>query len=348
MSDESRPRVVFLGVGWIGLQRLRSLVDAQRVQVTGFCDPSPEARERTLALVPHARACDSYDELLALRPDGVVIATPSGLHVPHCLRALQQGMAVFCQKPLACSHADTHAVVAAAHQADRLLRVDYCYRQVNALQALRDSVRAGDIGRVYAAELVFHNAYGPNQAWAQQQALAGGGCLVDLGVHLIDAAFWIFGAQPIAAVTSRLYTQGRLLDLPSPQVEDFASCELHLADGLNLSLRCSWRSSFGTHARIGVRLFGEQGGLSFENLDGSFFDFACHRFHGPSSEQLAGPPDDWGGRAVLSWANELAESPRFRPVDDLLPVAEALDALYGRIPRLSRHGRVLTAHAREG
>jgi predicted dehydrogenase len=329
MTDE-RPRVGFLGVGWIGLHRLRSLVDSDRVRVAGFCDPSREARLQACALVPQARACASYDDLLELQPDGVVIATPSGLHAAQCVRALHRGIAVFCQKPLACSYAETRVVLQAARRADRLLRVDLSYRHVQALQALRAAVQAGDIGRVYAADLTFHNAYGPNQAWAQQQELAGGGCLIDLGVHLLDAAFWIFGAQPVVSATSRLYSQGQLLPIPTGEVEDYAACELHLADGLGLSLRCSWRSSFGTHARIGVHLFGERGGLAFENLDGSFFDFTTHRFRGSGSEFLAGPPDDWGGRAICAWAKELAESPRFRPADDLLPVAWALDALYGR------------------
>jgi predicted dehydrogenase len=330
MKNDTRPRVGFLGLGWIGLQRLRSLVDGQRVQVVGVCDPSGPAREQACALVPQARPCEGYDELLDLQPDGVVIATPSGLHAQQCVRALRRGMAVFCQKPLACSYAETRAVIEAARGADRLLRVDFCYRHVQALQRLREAVRAGDIGRVYAGDLFFHNAYGPNQARTHKQALTGGGCLIDLGVHLIDAAFWIFGSQPILTASSRLYAQGRLLNLPTNEVEDFASCELPLANGLALSLRCSWRTSFGTHARIGIRLFGERGGLAFENLDGSFFDFACHRFRGSESERLAGPPDDWGGRAIAAWADELASSPRFRSIDELLSVAWALDTLYGR------------------
>lgn len=335
MKDDTRPKVGFLGVGWIGLHRLRSLVESQKVQVVAVCDPNREARALACGLAPQARPCEDYDELLDQRPDGVVIATPSGLHAQQCLRALQRRVAVFCQKPLAGSYAETRAVVEAARDADRLLRVDFCYRHIKALQVLREAVRAGDIGRVYAAELVFHNAYGPNQAWAQQHALAGGGCLVDLGVHLLDAAFWIFAAHPVSAVSSRLYLQGRQLTLPTTEVEDFAACDLHLADGLGLSLRCSWRSSFGTHAQIAVRLFGERGGLAFENVDGSFFDFACHRFHGSGRELLAGPPDDWAGGAITAWADELATSPRFRSVDDLLQVAWALDTLYGRAPSFS-------------
>lgn len=335
MKDDSRPRVGFLGVGWIGLHRLRSLVESQKVQVVGVCDPNREARALACGLAPQAHACESYDELLDLQPEGVVIATPTGLHAQQCLRALERRIAVFCQKPLAGSYTETRAVVEAARNADRLLRVDFCYRHVKALQALREAVRTGEIGRVYAAELFFHNAYGPNQAWAQQQATAGGGCLIDLGVHLIDAAFWIFSSQPVSRVSARLYAQGRLLSLPTTEVEDFAACDLHLADGLGLSLRCSWRSSLGTHAQIGIRLFGERGGLAFENVEGSFFDFACHLFRGSGSERLAGPPDDWCGGAITAWADELATSPGFRPLDDLLPVAWALDTLYGRAPSFS-------------
>jgi len=326
----TRPRVGLLGTGWIGRARLKSLIDSDLVSVVALADPSADALAQALAIAPGAKCVESFDALLAEQLDAVVISTPSALHARQCQEAFQQGLAVFCQKPLACTAADTRAVVDAARRADRLLRVDFCYRHTAALRQVRQVVRAGEIGRVFAAELVFHNAYGPDKSWAREPALAGGGCAVDLGVHLIDAALFVLGAVPVVRANSQLHARGELLALPPSEVEDFASASLELASGTSLSLSCSWQSSFGDHARIRAAFYGTSGGAAFENVGGSFFDFACDRYRGAMRERLFEGPDDWSGRAIVAWASELRESASYRGVDELIEVSAALDALYGR------------------
>lgn len=324
------PRVGFLGVGWIGTTRLQALAAADLCTIAGICDPDPVARGRALEVVPGAAAVDDYDGLLGMDLDGVVIATPSGLHADQCLRAFGHGAAVFCQKPLARSLVETNQVLAAAQRANRLLRVDFCYRETRALRALRDTVREGSLGRIYAGELVFHNAYGPDQRWAQDLALAGGGCLMDLGVHLVDATLWVLDSPRISRITSRLFRNGEPLDTPTRELEDFAVAQLELSSGAILSLACSWRSSFGDHARIRLELFGTKGGVVFENVAGSFHDFHCDRYAGASRESLVSPPDQWGERAIVAWARQLAQSPEYEPAEDLREVARTIDQLYGR------------------
>jgi predicted dehydrogenase len=322
--------VGLLGTGWIGRARLKSLLDSELVSVVALADPSADALDQARAMAPGAKCLESFAALLGEPLDAVVISTPSALHPLQCQEAFQRGLAVFCQKPVACTAADTRAVVQAARRADRLLRADFCYRETEALGRVRQVVRAGEIGRVFAAELVFHNAYGPDKSWARDPALAGGGCAVDLGVHLIDAALFVLGSVPVVRASSQLHAHGRLLTLPPSEVEDFASASLELASGTTLSLSCSWQSSFGDHARIRAAFYGTSGGVAFENVGGSFFDFACDRYRGASRERLVEGPDDWSGRAIVAWANELRESASYRAVDELIEVSAALDALYGR------------------
>jgi predicted dehydrogenase len=101
-----------------------------------------------------------------------VIATPSALHAEQAIAALDRGLAVFCQKPLGRDASETRAVVEAARRADRLLGVDLSYRYTRAAAALRDEVRSGALGEVYAVDLVFHNAYGPDKPWFYDRRLA--------------------------------------------------------------------------------------------------------------------------------------------------------------------------------
>jgi len=334
MSARALPRLGFIGAGWIGLSRLKSVLASGTAEISAIYDAEPAARQRVLAESPTTQECASLEQLLASPLDGVVIATPSALHAEQCRAALDRGLAVFCQKPLARSLAETEAVVSAAERADRLLRVDLCYRQTRALGRVRELARSGEIGDIYAAELVFHNAYGPDKSWARDLSLAGGGCLIDLGTHLLDAAFWITGDAKIERCAANLYSGTRLLELGESTVEDFAQCQLRTTRGMSLSLTCSWGSSFGRDAQIRLSLFGSKGGASFENVDGSFYEFRALRFHSTSRSSLQEPPDDWGGRAILQWVAELGESPRYRPDNDLIDLARALDSLYGR--RLER------------
>lgn len=329
MSRE-RPRVGFLGTGWIGRARLKSLVESGLVDVVALADTSEDALTSACAIAPLAKRLPSFEALIAERLDGVVISTPSALHPSQCVQAFQSRLGVFCQKPVACTAADTRAVVQAAKRADRLLRADFCYRHTRALSRLRQVVDSGEIGRVFAVELVFHNAYGPDKLWANDLSLAGGGCAVDLGVHLIDAARFVLGGVPVVAAEAQLHARGTLLSRPPSEVEDFASATLQLASGTTLTLSCSWRSSFGDHARIRAEFYGTNGGVAFENVAGSFYDFACDRYRGASRERLVEGPDDWSGRAIIAWAGELVESGCYRNADDLIEVSVALDALYGR------------------
>src|SRR5690606_35925284 len=109
----------------------------------------------------------------------------------QAIQALRRGIPVFCQKPLARTRAETSRVIQEARAADLLLAVDLSYRFTSGIQRIRQIVQSGELGKVFAVNLVFHNAYGPDKAWFYDYNLAGGGCAIDLGIHLVDLAFWI-------------------------------------------------------------------------------------------------------------------------------------------------------------
>ena len=142
-----RPRLGFLGVGWIGRHRLEAVARSGAADVVAVADVAPENAAAALSLVS-TRVVNTLDELLAETVDGVVIATPSALHAEQAVRALESGVAVFCQKPLARTARETNQVVEAARQADRLLAVDLSYRFVEGAQRIRELISAGELGQV--------------------------------------------------------------------------------------------------------------------------------------------------------------------------------------------------------
>jgi predicted dehydrogenase len=310
---------------------MKAIIEADVAEVAAIAEPSAEAAAEALKLAPAAERVGGLDELLAMGLDGIVIATPSALHAEQSIQALSSGAAVFCQKPLGRNVAEVQAVVDAARAADRLLAVDLSYRFTDGMRAIREVVRSGELGRIYAVDLVFHNAYGPDKAWFYDPKLAGGGCVMDLGVHLVDLALWCLDFPDVAEVVAKLFAAGEKLGPDPSRVEDYAAATLELATGTVVQLACSWRLQAGCDAVISAAFYGTEGGTALRNVNGSFYDFTAERFRGTGRETLADPPDEWGGRAAADWARRLASGERFdEGAEQLVAVARVLDRIYGR------------------
>ena len=329
-----RPRVGFLGVGWIGRHRMQALVESGLVDAVAICEPDDAAAAATRGFASAACRVPDLAALLRQGLDGLVVATPSALHAEQAASALRAGCAVFCQKPLGRTAAEVRGVVAASRAADRLLAVDFCYRFTAAMRRIRERVRRGELGRVFAVDVVFHNAYGPDKAWFRDPALSGGGCVMDLGVHLVDLALWTLEDDAVRSVDAALFAAGVRLPANPAAVEDYGVVTIGMASGAAVRLACSWNLPAGREAVIEAVFHGTQGGAAMRNVDGSFFDFAAELTHGSQQRTpIAAPPDDWGARAALDWAGRLARGERFDSgCEHLVTVAEIVDRIYGRGP----------------
>jgi len=334
-ARSGRPRLGFLGTGWIGRNRLEAVVNADIADVVAISDPSEEMTSAARALAPEADVRGGIDELLEIGLDGLVVATPSALHAEQSCRALEAGIPVFCQKPLGRNAREVRKVVSAAKRANKLLMVDFSYRYIDGARTIRDLARNGEFGEIFAADLKFHNAYGPDKPWFFDRKLSGGGCLIDLGVHLVDLLLWTLDFPAVYEVSGHLRSKGRRLDDKSRQVEDYACGEFQAGDCL-VQLACSWNLNAGRDAVIEASIYGTKGGAKLSNVDGSFFDFKAERFEGTSRGLLTDSTSDadwnWGGRAIVDWATRLAagDTSFDREAERFVTVASVLDQMYGR------------------
>lgn len=319
----------FLGLGWIGRNRLEALQDEPAIEIRALCEPERSALLEAQKLAPRALLARNFAGLLELDLDGLVIATPSALHAEQTLIALEHGLPVFCQKPLGRDAHEVERIVRSAEQRDLRLGVDLSYRHTAAVQELQQLVRSGALGRIFSANLVFHNAYGPDKTWFYDPKLAGGGALMDLGIHLVDLLLWLLDFPEVTGVTSQLFVRGQPLADRNAQVEDYAAAQLELAPGIAAQLACSWRLHAGSDCVIELSLYGTEGGASLRNQHGSFYDFQLEAYSGTSARRLIEPPDAWGGRSLRAWARALAQDRRFDPeARRYLDVARTLDRIY--------------------
>lgn len=323
-----KPRIGCLGVGWIGRHRMQCVVEDGAAEVVAIADSSGEAVEAALAVALGAQAV-APEALAGLDLDGVMIATPSALHAEQSIHMLERGCSVFCQKPLARDAGETRRVIDVARKADRRLGVDFSYRHVRGVPQMKEIIASGSLGRLFAVELTFHNAYGPDKEWFYDVTRSGGGAVIDLGIHLVDLALWAVGARSARVLDGRCYAQGQRVTGRS-RVEDYACARLELDGHVTADLTCSWNLHAGRDAVIEAEFYGTDGAVTLRNVDGSFYDFRIEHHRGTKSELIAEPPDAWGGRAAVAWARGLTRDAGYDPeVETALQVATIVDAIYG-------------------
>jgi len=206
-----RLRVALLGTGWVAdfhARAVRGHPGAELVAAANWRQPSL----RALAERHHIPRTTTDWRALAADPgiDAAVIATPNALHAPQAIAFLEAGKHVLVEKPMAATLAEADAMVAAAGRAGGLLMVAHCWRFHPDVRALRARVERGELGEIvktrgYGA----HAGWGPT-GWFTDPALAGGGALLDMGVHAIDTTRYLLGdplpARVCASVATRYGT----------------------------------------------------------------------------------------------------------------------------------------------
>lgn len=327
------PRLGFLGIGWIGLKRLELLIELGDAEIAAVCDPARDRVARARARAIGAAACSSFDELVDLDLDGIVIGAPGALSARQCLDCLEWGLPIFCHQPLQGDAEQTTAVVLEAQTQDCLLEVDLCYRHLPAIEAVMDLASSGELGDLYAARLSFHNGQGPDPTWFRDPRLSGGGCVVDLGIHLVDLAVRVLGS-PVATVESGCFAGGEPLVRPIvDRLEDYATARLRLESGAEVNLACSWNAALGQDAVIEADFFGTRGSARLRNVSGSLYDFVAAHAQGGRSRILAESSDDGEPWALARWARRLGQGVGFDcEAWDLVQLARVVDVIYGRGP----------------
>src|SRR4051794_33066908 len=149
-QDGSKVNVALVGLGYWGPNLLRALFELEDVDVKYICDLDPERLERFSRRYPSARPTRDYDNVLADRSvDAVVIATPVFTHFGLASQALNAGKHVFVEKPMASSSAEAEELIELSDGMDRALMCGHTFLYSPAVRAVKDLLRAGDLGEIY-------------------------------------------------------------------------------------------------------------------------------------------------------------------------------------------------------
>ena len=273
MSEKIRIGIIGCGVGRFHARQYASMADVELVALAGLDQDRCQeiARQHNIP-----RLYRDYSELIA-QPDvdAVSVCVPNHLHAPVTLAALEAGKHVLVEKPLATTVTDGEAMAQAAARTGRVLMVAFNYRFRTDSQALKRHVEAGKLGEIYFVHTGWLRDQGipaGAEGWFGDKARSGGGCLIDLGVHMLDLALWLAGNPRVLSVSATTYAklgpQGRGFfpgirfqgQPPSFDVEDLVTAFLRLESGATLTLEVSWAGYTQKGDRFFVYLWGDQGG----------------------------------------------------------------------------------------
>lgn len=265
MNDRTTVGVIGLG---LGKAHLAGYLKDDRVEVVGLADLDAGLVERTAAAHDVAHAFTSYRDLLALGPDLVSVCLPNFLHAPVTIDVLDAGAHVLCEKPMALNAAQARDMAAAARRNGRYLMIALNNRFRTETQILKKLIEQDVLGEIYYARTGWLRRSGipGTGTWFTRKAQAGGGPLIDLGVHMIDLARWLMGNPRPASVAGATFNRlsGRVEGVFD--VEDLAAAFIRFEGGTTLVAETSWASHVAAEGSY-VKLMGTRGGAEITGND---------------------------------------------------------------------------------
>jgi 1,5-anhydro-D-fructose reductase (1,5-anhydro-D-mannitol-forming) len=191
-----------IGASTIAREWVIGAIRATGGEVVSVMSASPERGRAYAAANAIANSAATIDAIVSdPRIDAVYISTTNELHRDQAIAAARAGKHVLCEKPLALSLADAHAMASAAREAGVVLATNHHLRNASSHRAMRAAVAAGRIGKVLSAR-VFHAVFLPPhlQGWRLDRPDRGGGVILDITVHDADTLRFVLGEDPVEVV----------------------------------------------------------------------------------------------------------------------------------------------------
>jgi predicted dehydrogenase len=235
-GGRARLRVALLGTGWIMDFHARAVLAHPGAELVAAANWRRPSLDRLAERHGIARTTTDW-RALAADPgvDAAVVGTPNALHAPQAIAFLDAGKHVLVEKPMAASLAEADAMVAAARRSGAFLMVAHCWRFHPDVRALRARVEAGELGEIVKTRSYGgHAGWGPS-GWFTDPILAGGGALVDMGVHAIDTARYLLGDPEPVRVCAAVGTR-----YGAYPVDDDAVLLLGWANGVTSVVESGW------------------------------------------------------------------------------------------------------------
>ncbi|SDJ98904.1 Gfo/Idh/MocA family protein [Sediminibacillus albus] len=214
--------------------------------------------------------------------DAVIICTPNQTHIPIAKLAVDQGIHVLMEKPIGTDLQDVNDYLELAKAKKVLTMVGMTHRFRHDTGILKKFAEQKAFGDIYYAKAKLFRRRGTPKGWFTNKALSGGGAMMDIGVHVLDLAWWLLGNPQVQSITGKTlnvlgnyqtkYTsswESKNKQLNAEHVfdvEDFSSAWIRFKNGSVLSLEIAWAVNGEQDGNIDIELFGNKGGATLSPL----------------------------------------------------------------------------------
>jgi predicted dehydrogenase len=269
-----------IGTGWPGQMHAEAIRAVKGAKLHACADIDDQRRETFEKEYSPQRSYRDYHDLLEdPQVEAVIICLPNFLHFPASLTALEAGKHVLCEKPPTMNAAEMKVL---REEATRRRLIYYFSRQFRftpAMRAARKAVQEGRLGKIYHAQATFVRSRGIPVGlgnWFTEKKRSGGGALIDIGIHALDAVWYLMGTPRPVSITAKVFRNfAHLVNVPVFDVEDAAYAFIRFENDAVAQLEASWagnltddippRKYFGQESNNSV-LYGTKGSVRLKPL----------------------------------------------------------------------------------
>lgn len=335
-----KTRVAMIGCGGICQTHMNAYKEIPEVEIVACCDILPERLELMKEKWGITKGYTDWNEMLKKEKiDAVDICTPNGVHCAPAVDAAKAGKHVMVEKPMAMNPAECKKMIAAADKAGVKLAVGFQNRYHDRTQFLKRAKDAGKFGNIMFVKVQALRRRGiPNWGVFGQKALQGGGPMIDIGVHMVEASHHFMGEPKPVAATGMTWTY--LGDKPSEvvcpwpgwdfktyTVEDLAIGHIRFENGAVMQIEASFAAHIKEN-KFTFTVMGDKAGGSwdpaemFADLDGTMVNLTPNFL----------PDCEFGKLFVIklqNWIDAIRKgTPLTAPGTEGLMVQKILDGIY--------------------
>ena len=336
-------RIGMIGAGNIANMHIDSYKNVPNAEVVALCDIDEARLKKTAQKYGITKTYTSVTDMLNNEQlDAADVCVWNCNHAKCAIEALNAGLHVLCEKPMAYSAKEAEQMLQAAEKNNKLLMIGFVMRFANEALVSKEFISKNYLGDIYHSKATYLRRHGAPGGWFSNKALSGGGPVIDLGVHVIDITRYLMGnPEPVSVYA---VTHDKLKNRPSLKndvgwkpdgasdddiydVEDFATAIIRYKDGSTTLLETSF--SLNGEPCTKRELFGTKGGIKIENdfkiyteLEGYLSDIT------PDMSLIKGNSDMFTNEMAHFVDCALNGTECIAPAKDGVTIMKILDAIY--------------------
>ncbi len=268
-----------IGCGTVCRHHIEGFRDAG-ADIVGAVARSQESRTRIKSdlSVP---VFETADQLFSeCSPDGVVVASPNHAHAAHTIAAIEAGCHVLCEKPMAMTSGEAQTMLQKSIDAGKCLMVALNLRFAEHTMIAAELSKKGSLGHIYHAKCgwIRQRSIPGIGKWFTSKELAGGGAMIDAGIHVLDVAWFLMGRpRPVSVSAGTRSLFGNKIDKYKSKkawaghsehsdrmdVEDFCTAFIRFENGSTLQIEIAWAAN-APETGFYCTLLGEEGGIAWD------------------------------------------------------------------------------------